>query len=186
MPRFELFTFRDSKIRSLPYEAEVWAFAGWGARYGGGMTWRTIWLVLLAGATVAGAAEARIMKVLPHWLDRAGRHSLSPSLFERDAYQGQLRMNREEVSALRFDVQWRGRGEGTEPLKLRLELRGSGTDLQQPRVYEVEVKAPRFFSRWTKVRLEKAEVESLGEVQAWRASLRQGDQEIAELQSFLW
>jgi hypothetical protein len=157
-----------------------------GRRYAGGMWFRLILMACLLGVPLAGGAEARIIKVLPHFLDLKGRHSLSPSLFERDAYQGYLRLNRHEVSALRYDVQWRARGAGEGPLKLRLELRGSGTALGKPRVYETEVKPPRFFSRWSSVQLEKKEVESLGEIQAWRATLWQDGQQVAELESFLW
>ena len=56
-------------------------------------------------ATVASqAAEGKIIKVLPHLLDKKGRHTLSPSLYERDAYQAKLRTHPEDISALRFDV----------------------------------------------------------------------------------
>ena len=46
--------------------------------------------LLVFGVANAAHAEAKISKVLPHWLDKKGRHTLSPSLFERDAYQAQL------------------------------------------------------------------------------------------------
>src|SRR5437899_2397501 len=35
----------------------------------------------------ATAATGRIIKVLPHLLDLQGHHALSPSLYDRDAYQ---------------------------------------------------------------------------------------------------
>ncbi len=47
-------------------------------------------LLLFVLATLAfpaaGAASARIAKVLPQLLDLEGRHALSPSLYDRDAY----------------------------------------------------------------------------------------------------
>jgi hypothetical protein len=46
------------------------------------------WLGL---ALPAPAATGRLMKVLPEYLDAKGLTSLSPSLFERDAYQAILR-----------------------------------------------------------------------------------------------
>ncbi len=69
-----------------------------------------LFVVLAASALLAHAASGKVLKVLPHFLDLQGRHALSPSLFERDAYQAHLRKNPAEVSALRFDVEWSGRG----------------------------------------------------------------------------
>ncbi len=47
--------------------------------------------LLLATAWSATAAPAKVIKVLPHFLDQKGRHALSPSLYDRDAYQAHLR-----------------------------------------------------------------------------------------------
>ena len=42
-------------------------------------------LLLLAALSLANATQpGKISKVLPHWLDQQGRHTLSPSLLERD------------------------------------------------------------------------------------------------------
>src|SRR5262245_7382197 len=90
------------------------------------MRWRARFLMaLLTVALVAmsaGAAPARIIKVLPQFLDLEGRHALSPSLYDRDAYQAELRAHPEKVSGLRFAVQWNTGMDST--LKLRIELRG--------------------------------------------------------------
>jgi hypothetical protein len=40
---------------------------------------------LLLATSLLPAAEGRVIKVLPHLFDSQGRHSLSPSLYERDA-----------------------------------------------------------------------------------------------------
>ena len=58
-------------------------------------------------AVSATAAEGRIVKVLPHYLDAKGRHTLAPSLYERDAYQAHLRKNPDLCKALRFDIHWK-------------------------------------------------------------------------------
>ena len=63
---------------------------------------------LLTLPFAAVADGARVVKVLPHFLDLQGRHTLSPSLFERDAYQALLRKNPGQRSAVRFDVQCKG------------------------------------------------------------------------------
>src|SRR6185436_9258932 len=81
--------------------------------------------------------EARVIKVLPQLLDKQGRNAINPSLFDRDAYQMHLRLNTNEVSAIRFEVQYKAKGiEG--PLLLRLEIRGSKTRLGQREVFETE------------------------------------------------
>src|SRR5437867_11725609 len=86
-----------------------------------------MWLGLscwLVAAVSAHAGTGRVMKVLPHFLDLKGRHALSPSLYDRDAYQAYLREHPEQRSAIRFDVQWKLKSAAYSPLKLRLELRG--------------------------------------------------------------
>src|ERR1035437_11201808 len=92
------------------------------------MRWFNL-LLMCAGLLGAGsnleAATNRIIKVLPHFLDLLGRQSLSPSLYERDAYQARLRANPDQRSALQFDVQWKAKVKDTARLKLRLEARGS-------------------------------------------------------------
>src|SRR2546425_9231499 len=96
------------------------------------MRWHKCFLLLLAlwcSVASAVAAPAKVIKVLPHYLDREGRHALSPSLYDRDAYQAVLRRNPEQRSAIRFDIQWRARAASSDNLKLRLELRGTKTTL---------------------------------------------------------
>src|SRR5690348_1436186 len=72
--------------------------------------WKILLMVTVAAfAFDAEAAGARIIKVLPHLLDRDSRHTLSPSLYERDAYQSFLRKNADQCAGLRFDVQWKAK-----------------------------------------------------------------------------
>jgi hypothetical protein len=145
-----------------------------------------VWLLLwLCSAFYVHAGPAKILKVLPHYLDDEGRHSLSPSLFERDAYQAFLRGNPDKQSALRFDVNWKARRSGKQPLVLRLELRGSGGDPITPLVLERTVK-PGWFSRWTSLRLKPEDYQAFGQLVAWRASLWAGKDLRAEQKSFLW
>src|SRR5688500_19608427 len=66
------------------------------------------------------AAPAKIKKVLWFHLDKEGRQSLSPSLFDRDAYQAELRAAPAKRSGLRIDVQWEAQS-GAE-LELREEM----------------------------------------------------------------
>ena len=58
-----------------------------------------LWLTLVcwfAAVLTAGASTGRVFKVLPHFLDTNGVHTLSPSLYERDAYQAHLRQHPEK------------------------------------------------------------------------------------------
>src|SRR5687768_7947766 len=75
--------------------------------------------------------DARISKVLPHFLDRDGKHTLWPSLYERDAYQAHLRKTPEERSGLRLDILWKAKKVSSAKLVLRAELRGlKGKEMQ--------------------------------------------------------
>jgi hypothetical protein len=140
-----------------------------------------------AGTLSASAATGRVVKVLPHFLDLKGRHSLSPSLYDRDAYQVQLRQHPEQRSALRFDVHWRASAANGK-LKLRAELRGTAQG-NLPRETSLESEfsgSKRSVNRWTSLTLAGEDYKNFGEVTAWRVTLWDGDQLVGEQKSFLW
>jgi hypothetical protein len=140
----------------------------------------------LAAASAADAPAGRVLKVLPLFLDLKGRDAVSPSLFDRDAYQVYLRAHTNEISAVRFDVLWKASNADKAKLKLRIELRGVGADqLPEQKILEQEV-APKFFRRWTSVTLGGNDYKNFGEIVAWRATLWSGDQMLGEQKSFLW
>ena len=139
---------------------------------------------MLAFAAIANAQSEKIIKVLPHFLDRQGRHALSPSLYDRDAYQAVLRKNPDKRSGLRFDIQWKANFAAPNPLKLRIELRGTHPGEMQSLEQTVHNKGP--FSRWSALIVQNEAYEELGDVVAWRATLWDGERMIAEQKSFLW
>jgi len=144
-------------------------------------------LALLMGAASTFAASGRVLKVLPHFLDLKGRHTLSPSLFDRDAYQAQLRRHPEQRYGVRFDIQWQGRADAGGPLKLRVELRGMAKgDLPRTKILEQQVTARSNRSRWTGLALAGEDYKQFGDVTAWRVTLLDGDRVLSEQQSFLW
>jgi hypothetical protein len=135
----------------------------------------------------AEAAPARVLKVLPHFLDTNGLHTLSPSLYERDAYQAYLREAPEKRSGIRFDVQWRNRAPVFGKLTLRVELRGIlEGKLPRQRILEQDLEPGSWFSRWNSLGLIGEEYRNFGEVTAWRVTLLEDNQVIAEKKSFLW
>lgn len=144
--------------------------------------------ILICVATASAvAATGSVIKVLPHYLDLKGKHSLSPSLYDRDAYQAQLRAHPEQRSGIRFDVHWRAFGV-TNKLKLRAELRGTakGSEPRQTTL-EAEVNAGKTGgSRWSSLPLIGDAYKEFGEVTAWRVTLWDGDQMVGEQKSFLW
>ncbi len=142
-------------------------------------------ILLLCGfGHAAQAASAKVIKVLPQFIDREGRHSVSPSLYDRDAYQAHLRLHPAERSGLRFAVQWKARG--VRELVLRVEMRG--TQNQQPTTARLEapVKPRAFFSKWSALTLAGDDYKKFGELSAWRATLWDGENLLAEQRSFLW
>lgn len=134
-------------------------------------------------ASVQGAS-ARLVKVLPQFIDHQGRVALNPSLYERDAYQAHLRAHPEERAGLRFAVQWKSRD--TREVKLRLELRGNRGKNGTTALIEENVKYRGLFSAWSKVALTGEAYKNFGELSAWRATLWADDKMIAEQKSFLW
>ena len=144
-------------------------------------------LCLLAFSPMADAAQGRVIKVLPHFLDLDGHHTLSPDLYQRDAYQAYLRAHPEKRSGIRFDVQWKAKGPAAGPLLLRAELRGiaQGT-LPRSVVLERPIELKGRFSHWTGLALTDEEYDQFGEVTAWRVTLWENGQLLGEQRSFLW
>lgn len=150
------------------------------------MRWPTIlFSLVIVSALSAHAASAKIIKVLPHFLDWNGRNSLHPSLFERDAYQVELRTNPGKRSALRFDVQWKAAWYEYDALRLRVEVKGLQGKQPTNNVLEQVVKPPTHFSQWTGLTLGGEQFRNF-EMVAWRATLVDGTNVVAEQKSFLW
>jgi hypothetical protein len=141
----------------------------------------------LAVALSAPAATGRVIKVLPQFLDLKGRNSLTASLYERDFYQASLLRNTNECSGMRFNVQWKAKGQPAAPLKIRVELRGVARgDFPKQLVLEKTVQPGAWFSRWTVFDLVGKQYKDFGQVTAWRVTLWEGSRQLGEQKSFLW
>lgn len=139
-------------------------------------------LGLWAGALLG--AEGKVIKVLPHFVDFQGRHTLSPSLYERDAYQELLRNHPEKRAGLQFEVLWKVSGRVSGPLRLKMELRGGNSSSLE--IVEMDVKRGMFGRRWSRMVLDPKQFARVGTVTAWKATLLQGEEIVAESNSFLW
>ncbi|HEX3890308.1 MAG TPA: hypothetical protein VHX90_05600 [Verrucomicrobiae bacterium] len=151
---------------------------------------RLLMILLLLGslsaAFAANTITGSVVKVLPLFLDLKGHDAISPSLFDRDAYQSYLRQHTNEISAVRFDVLWKASNAKNSKLKLRAELRGVGAGgLPKQTVLETEV-TPGFFRSWTSLTLGGDDYKNFGEVVAWRVTLWNGEALLGEQKSFLW
>lgn len=151
------------------------------------MLWRSLpilALLLWSVGPVAAALPVRMVKVLPHLIDKEGRVALNPSLYERDAYQAHLRKTPSERAGMRFDVQWKSNS--TNNFKLKLELRGNKGNVGTTAVLEETVRYTGFFNTWSKLYLKGDAYARFGDLSAWRATMWDGDALIAEQKSFLW
>jgi len=151
------------------------------------LTWLMSFFFVLSAPWLSQAATGRVIKVLPLFTDLQGRVAISPSLYDRDAYQVILRDHPEQRSGIRYDVQWKTKGPVWSPLKLRAELRGTAQgNLPKELVLEKMVEAGGKFSHWTNLLLTGDDYKGLVEVTAWRVTLWEGDEMIGEQKSFLW
>ena len=141
-----------------------------------------LWLGFPVGGLLT--AEAKVLKVLPHLVDHQGRHTLSPSLYERDAYQAELRNHPEKRAGLQYEVLWKASTRVSGPLNLRLELRGSKSEGLE--TVEMSVKKGVLGRRWSRVIVPPPQYSRLGTVTAWKATLLESGKPVAESQSFLW
>jgi len=150
---------------------------------------RTIWLLAMWLGMVWPSlpAKAEVLKVLPQYVDRQGRVALSPSLFDRDAYQAELRRNPQMRSTMRFQVLWKPISPTEAGVRLRLELRGwSRGGSPQELVLEQAVPSQGTRRCWTSFWLTPEQYEKLGDVTAWRVTLWAGTTLVGEQKSFLW
>ena len=146
-------------------------------------------LILLGSLSMVfadDAAAGRVVKVLPLFLDLKGHDAVSPSLYDRDAYQVFLRQHPNQRSAIRFDVLWKASKTGNAEVKLWVELRGIGQNGLPRQATLDQVVKPGFFRHWTSVTLGGEEYKNFGELVAWRVTLWSGDQLLGEQKSFLW
>ncbi len=133
---------------------------------------------------IANGADARIIKVLPHYIDKEGRNATSPNLFERDSYQHYLMKNPDKCYGVRFDVQWKAKN--PQGLKLKIEMRGSKDNAAQIFTIEKPLKKESFFGNWTTLTINGDEFKKMGMLLAWRATLWDGDKLLSEQKSFLY
>jgi hypothetical protein len=149
------------------------------------MRWIVIAL-LLAIAPASFAAQGRVIKVLPLYLDSKGRDSLNPSLYERDAYQAVLRQHPNQRSALRFAVQWKAHDVDWPKTRLVVETRGVKENTIISRTIDYTLNKGGFFSKWAHVDISGQNFQTMGELAAWRVTLWEGDHKLGEQKSFLW
>lgn len=132
------------------------------------------------------AGEGSVVKVLPQFLDQRGRHALSPSLYERDAYQLRLLKEPKLRGGARLAVQWKAKKVDWSKLTLRAEMRC----LLEDNLHSVTMEEPAvkngYFSHWSEFRIEGADYKNFGQIVAWRVTLWEGDHQLGELKSFLW
>lgn len=145
-----------------------------------------LFLTIALLVPAARAAEGKVLKVFPQYLDKQGRHALSPSLFARDAYQALLRKQPTERGGMRVAVQWKAKGADWSNLRVRVEIRGVRGNTMRTITLEKPAVKNGWFSHWTEVRLTGEDYPSFGELVAWRASLWDGDKQLSAQQSFLW
>lgn len=143
-------------------------------------------LISLAVSSATDTMTGNIVKVLPLFLNLQGHDALTPSLYDRDAYQVHLRAHTNEVSGMRFDVLWSTANAIRTNLLLRVELRGIGHAGVPNQTNLEQIVTPHYFRHWTSLPLTGADFEKFGVVVAWHATLWSGETRLSEQKSFLW
>lgn len=144
-----------------------------------------VFLFAVCLALSAEASRAKAIKVFRFLVDAEGRHALSPSLLDRDAYQAHLREHPAKISGLRFVIRWK-RQSKAQP-SIRVEVRhGNGNTIGEfSKIAPVKVRKTRR-SQWHQITISGGEYARLGKVIAWRVSLWDGETMLAQEESFLW
>jgi hypothetical protein len=144
-------------------------------------------LTRTAQADGAAPLTGRVLKVLPLWLNAKGQDALSPSLFERDAYQRYLLLHTNEIAAVRYDVQWKATGPKGAAVKIQLELRAIAPD-GSPVLETLATTGTvhGYFGHWSSFKLTGDDYKKVRSEVAWRATVWSGDRLLGEQKSFLW
>ncbi len=146
-------------------------------------------LLVSLPALASGSPTGRVIKVLPLFLDTNGVPAISPSLFDRDAYQLLLRDHPNLVSGMRIDVLWKFHNVTTnDQLTLRAELRGfyiGETNLPTQATLETNLLS-KTSRHWTSLRITGADYKNFGTLMAWKVTLWDGGSLLGEQKSYLW
>lgn len=156
------------------------------SKRGSGLTIAVMVLVVSLCGASGVRAEGTVHKVLVHYLDLDGHHRKSPSLFERDVYQEFLRTHPEQVSAIAFDVLWKVPQSHKRDLSVRLEIRGSENYQTAPMSMVVPVNGRKYFKTWSRVTLNREEIDSIGKIVAWKVTVEEDGKALSSHHSFLW
>lgn len=133
------------------------------------------------------AGEGKVVKVLSQLLDKQGHFALSPSLYERDAYQFRLRKSLALRGGARLVVQWKAKKADWSRLTLRAEIRSLlGDSLHTVTLEQAAVKNGGLLGNWSEFRIEGADYKNFGDIVAWRVTLLEAGQPLGQLESFLW
>ena len=124
--------------------------------------------------------EPGLIKVLPHYLDKHGRHTTGVTLIDRDFYQLELRKDPAAVHGVRYNINWRGNAE----MIVRLEVRSTKAGVD-PLILEQTV-TPKSGSTWTTILIDVDTYKNFGQPESWRVTLWQDGDQVAEQASFLW
>ena len=124
--------------------------------------------------------EPGLIKVLPHYIDKHGRHTTGVTLIDRDLYQLELRKDSAAVHGVRYNINWRGNAEMT----VRLEVRSTKAGVA-PLILEQTV-TPEGGSTWTPILIDVDNYKNFGRPESGRVTLWQDGDQVAEQASFLW
>jgi hypothetical protein len=127
-----------------------------------------------------GCGSPSLIKVLPHYLDKHGRHTTGVTLIDRDLYQEELRKDPDAVHRVRYNINWRGNAEMT----VRLEVRSTKAGVA-PLTLE-QTATPEGGSTWTLILIDVDTYKKFGQPESWRVTLWQNGEQVAEQASFLW
>ena len=132
------------------------------------------------------AGAPRIVKVFPLRIDSKNRTALTPSLFDRDAYQAFLRKNPKQCTGMVFKVQSKVPAGSPTSLTAKLEVRGEKAGDQTSFTAEKRLERDKFGSTWFQFDVTGEAWGRLKGVSAWRISLFDGEKLVSEQKSFLW
>ena len=124
--------------------------------------------------------EPGLIKVLPHYLDKNGRHTTGVTLIDRDLYQQELRKDPAAVHGVGYNINWRGNAEMT----VRLEVRSTKAGVV-PLTLE-QTATPESGGTWTLILIDVDTYKKFGQPESWRVTLWQDGDQVAEQASFLW
>ena len=131
----------------------------------------------------------KVIKVNHEWIDSEGHTHAEIADFPAKAKYQKTLDDTGKHSGIRFHIHWTTPSARLPHFAVKLEVQGYDAKTQRETLETLLAtypKNPRFKSGWSRLDIKRDTLERLGDLMAWKVTLFQNGQFVAERKSFTW